>query len=332
MQVISSRRYPREGSGEQNRRMVTAIVATLMTLFLGSGCGGGGGAASGGGLEARLFDTPADAVSSGPAGVFASDDADLVPIDSRSGDPAGDPIEFGATLNGRLAVGTESAWVTDVNEHAASRIDLGSGSRQVLEVPGGDPGAVAAEGNGALIVSGRTLIPYAADGTLGPTLRLPCRIYELVGSDGIVAGGCARGLLRIDPARGTAEVFDVGGEPDDVAVNAGSAWALVSGRLVRVGADGRRGRTLKAPAGAVSIAGEGHDLWVISAPKGDDAPERVTRHDSRTGRRNAGPVQLPGSTSDVAATVAAVAPFQGSLWFALSFYGGPLGIIEPAEG
>ncbi len=314
--------WPR--GSDRSTRVILGIAGVALALALG-GCGDAGEA--GGGLEARLFETEADEVSAGPGGVFVTEGADLAPIDIESGEPAGDPIDIGA-LNTRLAIGEEAGWVTDVNEHEAARIDLSNGSRQALAVPGGDPVAVAALGSGALIASGRELIPYAADGSPGPASRLPCDVYDFVGSEEVVAGGCEDGVVTIDAA-GTVGVVNVGGEPDSVAVTSGSVWALIGGRLVEVGADGKRGRTLKAPDGAVSIAAEGQALWVLSGPGGDDEPELVTLHDARTGKLEAGPVELPGGTSDVGAAAATVAPFQGSLWFTLAFYGGPLGVVEP---
>jgi hypothetical protein len=296
-----------------------------------AGCGDGGGEASnGGGLEARLFDTAADDVYSGRPGVFALEDFELVPIDTASGDPDGDGIGIAAS-NERVAIGTDTAWVTDVAEHKALRIDLGTGERQRLDMGDVEPVAVAAEGDRAWIGSDTTLVSFTSDGTPGDLVTLPCKVFDLVSSQGAIWGGCELGLVRVETATNTATLIDVGGEPDSVATTGTSVWALVGGRLVSVSTTGEVGSNIEAPVGAMVIAGEGRDLWVASDPDEGEEPSSMTRHDARTGHRNGGPVQLPGSTDDVQASSAAIAPHRGALWFALAFYGGPLGVIEPAR-
>ena len=306
--------------------MRAGLVPLLSALTLVvSGCGDEGSQQAG--LEARLLETPADEVHSGPAGVFALDGADLVPIDAESGAPAADPIDVGA-LNARVAVGEEAAWTVEANADRAARIDLSSNSREPLELPGQDLApTVAATSGGAWIVVGRRLVPYAADGTPMKSIGLPCGATELAVSNHSVWGACERGLVHVDTQEHSTQMVDVGGEPADIAATGGSAWALVGRRLIQVGTEGERMRTVKVAAATESIAGEGNDLWLVTGT--EDAPELVALHDGRTGERTAGPVELAGSTDDVPAAAQVVAPYRGSLWFALAFYGGPLGVVEP---
>jgi hypothetical protein len=138
--------------------------------------------------------------------------------------------------------------------------------------------------------------------------------------------------VRIDAGTGEAQLIDVGGEPGALAPTGSALWALVGDELVPVSPTGDVGTEVAAPANATSIAGAGSSLWVTADREGDDEPERVTRHDATTGRRVDGPVALPGGTDDVAAASASIAAAGDSLWFALAFYGGPLGVVEPAGG
>lgn len=310
-------------------RFLWATLGAALVLGV-AGCGGSDDAGGGGGLEARLFETDADEVFAGPAGVFALDGADLMPIDTESGDPDGQPIET-ELLNTRVAVGEGVIWVTASAEQKAIRVDL-TGPIEPLEVPGGEPSLVVADGAGAWIVSGDDLVAYRADGTPGDPLRLPCEVNDLAASGGTVWGGCKRGLVRVDTSGRTAQLVDVGGEPKSVAAVAGAAWALVGDRLVRVDDDGDSEPVVDAPKGAARIAGEGETLWVFSSPEGDRKAQLVTRHDARTGKQEAGPVELPGSTDDVGAAAAAAAPYRGALWFTLAFYGGPLGVVDAGGG
>jgi hypothetical protein len=193
-----------------------------------------------------------------------------------------------------------------------------------------EPVWVAASDDRAWISSGPELVPFTDDGEPGAPIALPCSISELVFGDGAVWGGCEQGVVRVDADTGEAQLIDVGGEPEALAATDSAFWALVGDELVPVGDAGDVGDAVTAPANATSIAGAGDALWVTADRDADDEPEQVTRHDATTGRRVDGPIALPGGTDDVAAASASIAADGDALWFALAFYGGPLGVVGPA--
>ena len=306
-------------------RPATALCIGLALALAGCGGDDGGDSKKARGLDARLFDTAADDVYAGPAGVYALDSSELTRIDG-DGDADGSPIGVAATQP-RVAIGNDAAWVTDVTEHDAKRVDLATGDRQVLDMGAVEPVWVAASDDRAWISSGPELVPFTDDGQPGSPVTLPCSISELVFGNGAVWGGCEQGVVRVDADTGEAQLIDVGGEPDALAATESALWALVGDRLVSISAAGDVAVEVAAPGNATSIAGAGTSLWVTADREGDDQPERVTRHDATTGRRVDGPIALPGGTDDVAAASASIAADGDSLWFALAFYGGPLGTV-----
>lgn len=234
------------------------------------GCGDAGEA--GGGLEARLFETEADEVSAGPGGVFVTEGADLAPIDIESGEPAGDPIDIGG-LNTRLAVGEEAVWATDVNEHEAARTDLSGGSRQALAVPGGDPVAVAALGSGALVASGRELIPYAAGGSPGPASRLPSGRRAWIGA--LYTATMCKSIWAMDSPSLSGDVLAqptrarIFAWPVDHRRAAGTAEVAgaVGGTRTACGgtSNGCRRRAWSSGSGAEGGRGRPGDRWLVAS-------------------------------------------------------------------
>jgi hypothetical protein len=309
------------------RSATVAVVGLVLAL---AGCGGGDDSQAANGLEARLLDE-ADDVYAGPAGVFALDSSDLTRV-GEDGELEGSPIGVAADQP-RIAIGTDAAWVTDVSDHSAFRLDLATGDQLDLDMGAVDPVWVAApDDGGAWVNSGTELVPFDDDGEPGAPVPLPCSTEELVAGLDALWTFCDQGVVRVDPATGAADPIDVGGEPAAIAATDAALWVLTGERLVPIDASGQIGAEVAAPANATSIAGTGAVLWVTADRQADDAPEQVTHHDAASGRRTAGPISLPGGTDDVAAASASIAAAGRSLWFTLAFYGGPLGVVEPAGG
>jgi streptogramin lyase len=288
-------------------------------------------------LTARLFETPLRTVASGPAGVFGVDRSDrLFRVDVRTGEAPGRPLVLDAE---EVAVGTDAVWVIQDAQRGVLRLDPSTRATTSFEVPGDaldSAFVIAATDDGAWVEvgdyepSGSTylLVPYTSAGGPGPPLTLPCGFTDLVATERVLWASCAEGILRIDTATGEARLVDVGGEARSLAATAAGVWLLVGKRLVQVSLVGDVTTARDAPPDARFVVGDADAVWVTSGkPRGTD---RITRHDARTGERNAGPLELPGGTDATPAQAADMAAHRGTVWFSL-FAFRQLGIVEPSK-
>lgn len=142
-------------------------------------------------------------------------------------------------------------------------------------------------------------------------------------------GECDEGVLRFDTETGRAALIDTGAEPRELTATSSRIWALVGDSLQAIDiASGVPAEPVPAPAGAYWLAGADHDLWVAA---GGDTGRQITRHSAEDATMLAGPVDVPGSTSDVRAEVSSMVALGGELWVAVTFYGGNLIVVRQAR-
>jgi streptogramin lyase len=309
---------------------VLRAVAVISLLALVVAACGETESRRGGGLVAQELAIRADGAIAGPLGVYAVEGGHVQGVDPTTGKASGQPIELHA-LGTRMVVDDQGAiWFVDREQPRATRVTP-DGVVTQLAMPEGDHPVAIAVTNGTAWVSSITpnrIFPFAPDGNRGEPVETPCAVVRLVGAEGSVWGACDKGVVRLDAASRQITLIDTGGEPGDLAVTTPAIWALVSDRLVAI--DPRTGvaaGSFPAPADANSITGTKGALWVASTPQGGK-PEQITRHDAADMALLAGPVDVPGSTTDVPARVGSMAAFGDDLWLAASYYGAPLVVIR----
>jgi hypothetical protein len=256
----------------------------------------------------------------------------LQAVDPGAGEPQGNPIDLQA-VNTRVVVDDEGVvWLTTSDEDFAARITP-AGSFTDLVMPGDEDPVGIALSNGRAWISSTTpdfLVPFDKDGKRGEPVETPCSLYKLVGVDGSVWGPCDKGLVRFDTETRRVTLIDTGGEPEELAATTSAMWALVGDRLVAVDlVTGQVANSMSAPDGALSIAGAGDNLWVVSQPD-DRRPDQITRHAGSDAKLMGGPVDLPGSTSDVPTQARTMTAYGNDLWLTQRFYGAALVVVRPA--
>ena len=285
---------------------------------------------SGGGLSAHELAIKADDVVAGPRGVYAVEGGHVQAVDPATGKAAGEPIELHA-LGTRMVVDDQGAvWFIDREQPRATRVAPDGAVTQLAMPEGERPVGIAVVNGTAWVssISPNVVFPFSADGTRGEPVQTPCAVVQLAAGDGVVWGACDKGAIRLDTVSRQVMLVDTYGVPGDLAVTAPAVWALVADRLVAI--DPRTGvaaGSVPAPADANSIVGANGALWVAATPAGD-GPEKITRHDASDMALLAGPVDVPGSSTDVPARVSSMAVFGDELWLTATVYGSPLVVVR----
>ena len=188
-----------------------------------------------------------------------------------------------------VSAGDGLIWVASDASRTVSSIS--SGQRAVTRVvaPNATPSALAAEGDGVWVLDGNRRVLLKIDPAYGAvTRRIPLprappspivnqrssRPSVFSGAGALwVTDGSAR-LLRVDPETGRVQALDAGEPLNDVAVGAGSVWAI-SGRAATVFQIDTQGRAVRtririvnrlgttAPFPVAVAVGEGA-VWVLN--------------------------------------------------------------------
>ena len=198
----------------------------------------------------------------------------LSAIDLPRGDDAG-----WFSIN-RLALGRNMLWAIGADDHLLAIDPDGTSAPTV--VPGIEASGVAADGNGAWVVTedsrSPVLVRVSADARV--TARVPVVSSEL---DGLASGAGALwvtapqdGLLwRVTPE--STRSIDVGPGARGVAFGGGSVWVANAARGTVTRVDPRSNRVVSVvPVGNAprGVAADGERLWVTLAAGGGGAPAR----------------------------------------------------------
>ncbi len=168
-----------------------------------------------------------------------------------------------------VAAGDGLIWVASEASRTVSSIS--SGERAVTRVvaPNATPSALAADGDEVWVLDGNRRVLLKIDPAYGAVTRriaLPrappspivnqrsSRLSVVSGAGALwVTDGSTR-LLRVDPETGRVQALDVGEPLNDVAVGAGSVWAI-SGRAATVFQIDTQGRAVTTPIRIVNRLG-----------------------------------------------------------------------------
>ena len=242
-------------------------------------------------------------------------------IDPRTGAIVG-TVRLGSSP-GRIAVGSGSVWVTNVDDHTVSRIEPGGGEvRQIIQVGGGPSGI--AVGNGAVWVAN------ALDGAVTRIDPSTDQVVQTIlvgdGPSGIAYGEGAvwvantgdHTVVGIDPRTGkVTRRVGLDANPTDLAVGAGAVWVTsqAAGEVFRISPDGRDVAAIRVGTGPSAIAASPGAVWVANTLDGTvsriDPSRDIVTATLEVGDGPSGIAITPAAvwaTSEYAGTVARIDP------------------------